>query len=345
MPVCPANHEVIYQPELRRTGFLFRQFVALTLFTALDLVRQPISLLLTAACVVLMSFAAMQAFQFGENGKFARDSCLALQFVFGLAAGAYGACTTLSNEIKSGTAQVILSKPVSRELFFAAKFTGLAAFVALFSVCTISATLLSEKASPELYVTDNSAMLLLLCSVPVALGVSALMNYRLDRPFTNTAFWLLLLCLVAGLGLSSLFHGKVSWDSCGHNLANHEECAIHWRLVPAGILVSMSIVVLSATALALATRLSTAPVLAISAGLLLTGLLSDYLLAADGAGAPATICHSIIPDWQHYWMADALISGGIISWTYVIVAGAYASCYLLTVLASGILLFRDRELR
>lgn len=345
MPVCPTNHEVIALPDQRRTGFAFRQFITLTVFTTIDLVRQPICLLLTATCVILMSFAAMQAFQFGENGKFVRDSCLALQFVFGLAAGAYGACTTLSSEIKNGTVQAILSKPVSRDLFFAAKFAGVAVFVALFSACAISAALLSEKASPELYVTDNSALLLLLCSVPVALGASALINYRFSRPFTNTAFWILLLCLIAGLSLSSIVHGKVSWDDCGHNLAQHDECAIHWRLIPAGILVAMATVVLSGTALALATRLSTTPVLALSSGLLLTGLLSDYLLTGDGAGTLSAICHSVIPDWQHYWMADAMVRGGTIPWAYVAVAGAYASCYLLTALAGGLLLFRDRELR
>lgn len=333
------------QPPRRRAWRSFRQFATLAGFTTLDLIRQPISLLLTAACVVLMGFAAMQAFQFGENGKFARDSCLSLQFIFGLAAGAYGACTTLNSEIRNGTALVVLSKPVSREVFFTAKFAGLAVFVILFSACAIPASLLCEKASPELYVTDSSALLLLLCAVPVALALAALANYRFGRPFTSTAFWLIMACLIAGLGLASVFHGRIEWDPCGHTLGQQEACTLHWRLVPAGILVALALVVLTGIALAMATRLSTVPVITLSAGILFLGLLSDYLLAGAGPGPITAIWHSVVPNWQHFWMADALTHGGTIPWSYVAVAALYSACYLAVALTGGLLLFRWREMK
>lgn len=322
-----------------------RQFIALAGLTTLDLVRQPIPLLLTGTSVTLMGLAAMQAFQFGENGTFARDSCLALQFVFGLLAGAYGACTILNNEIRNGTALAVLSKPVSRELFFSAKFAGLAAFVALFSACAIPACLLSVKASPELYVTDKSALAFLLCAVPAAVAAAGLANYLFRRPFFSTAFWLLLICLWAGLGLAVFFHDRVSWDTCGHNLTPHAQCAIHWRLVPAGLLVAMALIVLSGVALALATRLSTIPVLALCAGLMFAGLLSDYLLAGAGPGPLTAVFRSVVPNWQHFWMTDALTGEGIIPWRYVAIAAGYAACYLVAALAGGLLLFRHREMK
>ncbi|MEI6218815.1 MAG: hypothetical protein WCP86_07930, partial [bacterium] len=90
MATCSAMQQGGFAPEQRLTGFKFRQFLAIARLTALDLIRQPVCLMLTASCVVLMALAAVQAFQFGEDGKFTRDSCLAIQFVFGLLAGAYG---------------------------------------------------------------------------------------------------------------------------------------------------------------------------------------------------------------------------------------------------------------
>ena len=68
------------------------QFRSLTGLTMREVARQPICLLLTVSCMVLMSVAALQAFQFGEDGKFARDSALALHFVFGLLIAWYAAC-------------------------------------------------------------------------------------------------------------------------------------------------------------------------------------------------------------------------------------------------------------
>lgn len=345
MATCPAKQDVAAEAGRARTGAGLRQFAALTVFTTLDLVRQPISLLLTATCVVLMALASMQSFQFGEAGKFARDSGLALQFVFGLLAGAYGACTTLSGEIRNGTALVVLSKPVGREMFFTAKFAGLASFVCLFSACAIPACILTERAAPELYVTDRLSLLLLLGSVPAALAVAALVNHRWGRPFSSTAFWFLLLFLLFGLGLTTFLHGRVSWAECEHIHSPSEHFVVYWRLLPAGFLVTMALIVLSGIALALATRLTALPVMSISAGVLFLGLLSDYLLAGAGSGPLAAVLHAILPNWQHFWMADALSGGGTIPWRYVAIAGTYAACYLATALAGGLLLFRNREMR
>jgi len=334
-----------FAPEQRLTGFKFRQFLAIARLTALDLVRQPVCLMLTASCVVLMALAAVQAFQFGEDGKFARDSCLAIQFVFGLLAGAYGACTTLSNEIRNGTATVMLSKPVSRALFIAAKFAGLAGFILLFSACAIPACLLSENASPRLYFSTTAPLALLWCAVPAALALAGLANYRLRRQFASTAFWILLLILVAGAVLVSAFHDPASGNRYANGNVYHVGTSMQWRIVPAGLLITMALVTLSGVALALATRLSAIHVIALSAGLLFVGLLSEYLAARIGFGPLAALCRAVIPDWQNFWMTDALNHGGTIPWRYTAIAGVYALCYFVAALAGGILLFRRREMR
>ncbi|MEI6972360.1 MAG: hypothetical protein WCL44_12695 [bacterium] len=294
---------------------------------------------------MLTALSAVQAFQFGEDGKFARDSGLALQFIFGFLAGAYGACTTLSGEIRSGTALVVLSKPVGREVFFTAKLAGIGIFVALFSACAISASLLAERAAPQLYVTDRPALFLLLCSVPFALALAAMINRRWDRPIASVAFICILVCLITEVAITTMLHGRVSWDPCNHQNAATAHLIGHWRLVPAGLLVTMALVVLSATALALATRLATLPVMAICSAVLFGGLLSDYLLADAGSGVFAVILHTLLPNWQNFWMADALSGGGSIPWSYVAIAAVYSACYIAAVTVGGLLLFRNREMR
>ena len=82
-----------------------RQFVTLSILTAVEATRQPICLLLTTTCILLTMLTPMLALHnFGEDGRLARDSGLAYQFVFGLFVAAYAACSSLAREMRSGTA-------------------------------------------------------------------------------------------------------------------------------------------------------------------------------------------------------------------------------------------------
>ena len=56
--------------------------------------------------------------------------------------------------------------------------------------------------------------------------------------------------------------------------------------------------------------------------------------------APATpgraMLYSLIPNWQHFWVSDALTGGGRIPWSYVCQAVAYAATYTGAVLCLGL---------
>jgi hypothetical protein len=177
------------------------------------------------------------------------------------------------------------------------------------------------------------------------LALAGLANYWLRRQFASTAFWILLLILVAGAVLVSVFHDPASGNRYANGNVYHVGTSMQWRIVPAGLLITMALVALSGIALALATRLSAVHVIALSAGLLLVGLLSEYLTARIGFGPLATLCRAIIPDWQYFWMTDALNHGGTIPWRFTAIAAVYSLCYFVAALAGGILLFRRREMK
>src|SRR5262245_13254982 len=102
-------------------------FVALTGLTAIEAIRQPIVLLLFTACVALTAITPMILLHaFGEYGKVSRETGLALHFLFGLLVAVQAAGSTLSREVREGTAAAVLSKPVGRTTFFLAKFAGIA---------------------------------------------------------------------------------------------------------------------------------------------------------------------------------------------------------------------------
>jgi hypothetical protein len=53
--------------------------------------------------------------------------------------------------------------------------------------------------------------------------------------------------------------------------------------------------------------------------------MSDYLLAERALNAGwARVLYVVLPNWQHFWMADALTADGIVPWSYVAQAAVYA---------------------
>ncbi len=69
-------------------------------------------------------------------------------------------------------------------------------------------------------------------------------------------------------------------------------------------------------------------------------------LAQAGLGGRwwASVLYSVVPNWQLFWLADALEGKNQIPWSYVGRAFGYVVGYLGASLALGLLLFEDREL-
>jgi hypothetical protein len=315
-----------------------QQFRIIAGLTARESIRQPVCLLLLTACLVLTALApVLIAHQMGEEGKLARDTALAVHFVFGLLIGGYAACTSLSRETRSGTAATILSKSVSREVFFLAKFAGVAVLILIFSFCALLATLLSDRIAPRMYRTDVPVARLFAAVAPLAYLIAAGTNYVRRRHFVSSAFgWLVVL-------LAAVFLAAGFLDRGGHPAAFG--AAYQWRIVPASLLITLSLLVLAALSLSLAVRLATAAALAVSAAAFLLGLMSDYVFGrAAAASGAARILYGLIPNLQHFWLADALTGGGAIPWGYVGMAALYAGAYTAGILLLGVAVFRHSDI-
>jgi ABC-type transport system involved in multi-copper enzyme maturation permease subunit len=321
------------------------QYVTLARLTALEAIRQPVCILLTMSAVLLTGLAPLLTMHsLGEDGRLARDSALALHFFFGLFVAGYAASVSLAGEMRRGTAAAVLSKPIGRELFFLAKFTGVACVVIAFSVAAALATLLAERVAEHFvvreglvgYVTDWQTGWLLLAAPCAASAVAAALNYRSGRPFGSTAFALLLGALVLVLLASGCFDRTGAWAPY--------ELQVEWRMLPVALLLTLALLVLAAIALTLSTFCGPVPTVTLCVVLFLSGLMSDYLfgrLALSSWGA--RLLYHVVPNWQHFWMADALRAGGTVPWPYVGAAAAYGLVYLLGVLGVGLTLFRSSE--
>lgn len=315
-----------------------RQFLALTALTALEALRQPIALILLTCSILFMAVLPMVlSHTLGESQKLVRDSVLALHFVCGLFMGSLAASASLTHELRRGTAAAVLAKPVGREIFFLAKFCGVALLVLCFSYASLLAGLLSARTASIAYQIDPYAAPVVPVAVLLAYLLAGALNLLLRKPFVSNAFGYSLLFLTVGFLLSSFF------DRHGQTAAFAAD--IPWEIAPAALLVTLAVLLLTAIAVSLATRLGAVATLSICSIVLILGLMSDYLFGRHaGTSLTARMLYALLPNWQHFWTADAISHDLPITTTYLGTVMRYSFFYLVGILALGIVSFRHKEI-
>src|SRR5437868_7978254 len=137
-----------------------RQFITIANNAFMELVRQPVFLLLmTASSVFEIFLATPYYFAFGDEPKLVKNSVLAVMLLSGLFSAVLSASASLAREIRSGTALAVLSKPVGRAQFLLAKFVGLAGALTLMCyVNTVAALIAGRMAFDSYGSTDTTAL-------------------------------------------------------------------------------------------------------------------------------------------------------------------------------------------
>ena len=378
-----------------------RQFVTIAINAFMELVRQPVFLLLmTTSAVFEIFLATPYYFAFGDEPKLVKNSTLAVMLLAGLLGAVLSASASLAREIRAGTALAVLSKPVSRMQFLLAKYAGLIVALALLTYVNLVAALLASRMAFDAYgSTDLFALGLFLLSLVLAYLLGGFSNFFLRRPFVSDAVFGLLVMVTVAFVVISCFdqHGQPRAFATG----------VDWRMIPAAVLILFALWILAGLALACSTRFDMIPTLMICSALFLLGIMSDYLfgrraepvwrhdlteevnssrwtesqrtllrelvgkydkdrngklehaerdsmsaedrrrLAQAGMGGSwwASVLYTVTPNWQLFWLADAVAEGkSTFNWGYVGKAFAYMVAYVGAVLTAAILLFHEREL-
>jgi ABC-type transport system involved in multi-copper enzyme maturation permease subunit len=318
-----------------------RQFFTIAINAFMELIRQPIFLLLMTGSVLFEIFLAVPYyFAFGDEPKLVDNEVLAVMLLSGLFGAVLSASSSLAREIRSGTALAVLSKPVGRSQFLLAKYAGLAAALTVLTYVNLIGVLLASRMAFDAYgKTDLPAIGIFGGGILLAYALAGFSNFFLRRPFVSDAVFAML--IFTTLAAFIVFQFTKQMESMG------TVAVVNWNLLPAGILILFALWILAAVALACSTRFDTIPTLAICSAIFLVGLMSDYFFGTRAAHGElwASTLYSIIPNWQLFWLADAIETGkNTFQWAYVCKAFAYAVCYAGAALAVGAALFEEREL-
>ena len=318
-----------------------RQFRNIAVNAFMELVRQPIFLLLMTGSVLFEIFLAVPYyFAFGDEMKLVKTSALAVMLLTGLFGAVLSASASLAREIRSGTALAVLSKPVGRAQFLLAKFAGLAAALTLLAYVNLIGVMTASWMAFDAYGKTNiQAIAIFGGAIAFAYALAGFGNYFLRRTFvSNAVFALVVMATVAAF---VIFQFVVQMQSLG------ERATVDWRLVPAGLLILFAFWIFAAVAVACSTRLDMIATLAVCSAVFLVGLMSDYLFGLPAAHGSwwASALYSAVPNWQLFWLADALETGkSTFHWAYVGKAFGYVVFYAGAALSVAVALFDDREL-
>ena len=283
--------------------------------TALEILSEPLSLLVLLAALVLTVLApAFHYHQFGEATRMARDAGLSSVFMGGLVIAVFGTIRAFRREVESGTMAMALAHPVSRTGFFLAKTLGAAvAYLAFSSVVFLTALVIVDGAAIGGAVAAKSGDIARLYGPNFAEGLGVIVlplvvGAALNR-FGNMRFVLSSFVVAFLLAVAFAAHAVI------------RDAAWCVRLLPvAALLVLFSSVLLSASA-AFAVRLK----------------------ANAAASAAGLVLVAFLPAVGNYYMADALSKGGSVPWAYVGCAALAALPAVLVFLLLGIHFINGRD--
>jgi ABC-type transport system involved in multi-copper enzyme maturation permease subunit len=289
------------------------------------------------------------------------DIGLSTIFIGGAVLAAFVATNVLTREIDNRTVLTVVSKPVSRPIFVIGKYLGVAvAQLAVLLFLSLLFMLVEIHGVQETVTTPFHLPVILFGSGAVLLGTAAGIwcNFFYGWVFSSTFVMFSTPLLLLAYGLSLL----LGPDFTPQPPAKAFEGQL-WLAVATLLLGEL---VLTAIALAASTRLGQVLTLVTTIGMFILGLLSDWLLGRRigrldemiiglrdaGATVDAGIlaeywslkaAYAIVPNFQVFWLADAITQEATIPTSYVTAAVPYGLSLIVLALAIAIVLFQRRE--
>ncbi len=322
---------------------------AIAKVTFLQIIRQPIFGVLTLLAMGLMAISpSVTAFTLDDDNKMLQDLCLSTILLTGLLLSAFSASGAISAEIDDQTILTIVSKPINRLAFIVGKFFGVMAALFLanvFMILTFLLVLRHGVLSTAAMDYDYPVLAFGLGAAAATLLLSGLGNYLFDWQFAPTAMGLGLPLMTFAVLITGFFSKTWKFQSFGTGYS--------LQVIQACLLLLLAVWVLAGICLVCSTRLNVVWTLVVAFVVLCLGMVWDWLLlpkilAAQAAQAwPAhvgwSVLYALVPNFQVFWMLDALNQDKPITAFYLLQSLSYAGCYIGAMLFLAYGLFLDRQ--
>jgi ABC-2 type transport system permease protein len=293
------------------------QILTIARNTFLESIRQPFFFIIIVLAGIFQylntwgagfSMSGSDTAEVSGDDKLLLDIGLATVFVCGMLLAAFIATAVVSREIENKTILTVVSKPISRSAVVIGKYLGVAAAI-LIAVCIMLAFLMfavrhgvMSKAADTV---DGPVVTFALSAVLLAVVIGAVCNYMYGWPFSQTTILVMLPAVVLGYilvlfidknwSLQPLYHFEFAEDRGWRQYTREEWIDRHGRMPEdtsqvlvfrsfkpqitiASYCLTLAILVLTAVAIAVSTRLGQVMTIVVCSGVFLFGLLSNHFL-------------------------------------------------------------------
>ncbi len=338
------------------------QTLAIAKNTFSESIRQPVTLVLAVIATILIILSnPFSGFTMQDDQRMFIDIGLSTVFICAALLAGFIATNVLGRELDNRTVLTVISKPVARGPFVLGKFIGVAGTILLTVAYMSLVFLIVERHGTMQTVTTPyhlPALLLGGGAAVLACAFAIWCNFFYGKVFGST-FLLTATPLLAIAYVFTLMFGPGF---------ERESLAASFRgdLLLAIVAMATGLMVLTAIAIAASTRLGQVLTVATTIGLLLLGLLSDWLFArpanrlalaiesADAMGATTSlgdhallgflrVAHLMVPNFQVFWLVDALTQRSPIPTSYMGTVIPYGVLLTTAILAIALALFQRRE--
>jgi len=334
------------------------RFLSITQNTFVQTIRQPIFVVVILAVFAMLvltlplaGWTVSSSYQTTDQ-QFLETLGLANLLLAGLLLAAFCASSVLAKEIEERTALTVISKPVARSTFVLGKFAGVAAAVTVgFYLCaivyllTVRHKVMSAASDPF----DGPVIVFGVSALCLTAVIAIIGNLFFGWHMASTAVWSGLFFFSVAF-VAVLFIGK-DWVAVtpGYDVVPNpirpEAPVLTWKLVTAVGMSFLAVLVLTAVAVAVSTRVGMLMTLLVcGAVFVLGGMHPTFQKLAQGVPAVHLVTFAL-PNLTYFFAVDAMADSQttfapeIVGW-YVL----YAAVYIGGVLALGIAFFQTREL-
>jgi hypothetical protein len=339
------------------------QLAAIGRNTFYECVRQPVVLVVLAAGTLLLVMSVpFSSFTMMDDQRMFVDIALSTIFISGTVLASFLSTNALSREIDNRTVLTVVSKPVPRPVFVVGKWLGVgAALTAVVLFLGLAFLIVEMHGTMQTAATPYHVPVLVfgISGLLATVGAALWANYFYGWPVPSATL-VFGVPILAVAYLVALNFNK-DWSPAGWT-------QFRGMLWVALLVMWMGLLVLTAVAVAASTRFGQVVTLGIALGVFLLGLMSDWLfgrpLARLGemfarmetdqtAGsmldwnhaqyALLKVAYTVVPNFQVFWLSDAVQQKREIPALYVASSAAYGALLVVACLGLAVALFQRRE--
>ena len=307
--------------------------------------RQPVYLVVIAAALFLLVMGpSLAMFTLDDDDKLLQDVALSTLLVAGLFLAAFAAATVVTEEIENKTVLTVISKTVGRTTFVIGKFIGIAAAVIL-AQYLLSLALLMVARYGVMQTSADQPDPVVITFGSIAAGLTFLVglagNYFYRWRFSAAATITGAILATVAVALLALIDPHWNFNPAENHMT--------WNLIGPILLIYLATLILTAIAVAAATRLGLTMTLIICSLMFVLGVIMQLWVGPVAArtgvvGYLAWAAIAVVPSINVFVVTNAIYRGEPIPLNYLGQTAVYAFLYVAAVLMFAIALFRRREI-